>query len=147
MILWRVSEYGSLDGAGGLVVAGRWHSKGRPIVYLADSSALAMLEMLVHLEVEALPPPFQLLKVGAPDDLAHAVWPKGEDPRDMEETRTWGDAWLEAGATPLARVPSTVAPHGFNWLLNPAHKSAAKVRLLESSRWPWDERLFANSDH
>lgn len=147
MILWRISEYTSLDGAGGLVVAGRWHSKGRAIVYFADSSALAMLEMLAHLEVEALPPPFQLLKVSAPDGLAHDAWPAGRDPRDLEATRAWGDAWLEGGATPLARVPSVVAPGGSNWLLNPAHKETAKVRLLENSRWPWDERLFANKGH
>lgn len=146
MILWRVSEFATLDGAGGLIVGGRWHSKGRPIVYLADSSALAMLEMLVHLEIETLPPSFQLLKVGVPDGLDHALWPEGEDPRDAAATRAWGDAWLEAAATPLARVPSIVAPHGANWLLNPGHDAAARVRIEESSRWPWDERLFANSD-
>jgi RES domain-containing protein len=132
-----------LDGAGGLAVQGRWHSKGRPIVYLADSSALAMLEMLVHLEVETLPPPFQLLKVSAPDDLANDKWPKRRDPREPEATRAWGDAWLEAGATPLARVPSVVVPNGVNWLLNPGHPDAAKLRIEGSSRWPWDKRLFA----
>ncbi len=143
MILWRISEYATLDGAGGLAVEGRWHSKGRPIVYLADSSALAMLEMLVHLEVETVPPPFQLLKVRAPEDLAHDEWPKRRDPRDLAATRAWGDGWLETGATPLARVPSIVAPRGANWLLNPGHKDAAKVRIEGSSRWPWDKRLFA----
>lgn len=142
MILWRISEYATLDGAGGLAVQGRWHSKGRSIVYLADSSALAMLEMLVHLEVETLPPLFQLLKVSAPDDLAHDEWPKRHDPRDLAATRSWGDAWLKAGATPLARVPSIVAPHGVNWLFNPSHKDATQVRIEGSSRWPWDKRLF-----
>ena len=144
MILWRVSEYTTLDGAGGLVVAGRWHSQGRPIVYLAESSALAMLEMLVHLEVDSLPPPFQLLKVSAPDDLAHEDWPRGREAMELPETRAWGDAWLEAATTPLARVPSIVAPHGTNWLLNPRHPDASRVRIEESSRWPWDERLFAD---
>src|SRR3546814_19741329 len=126
MILWRVSEFATLDGAGGLIVGGRWHSKGRPIVYLADSSALAMLEMLVHLEIETLPPSFQLLKVSVPDGLDHAHWPPGEDPRDAAPTRAWGGAGLEAAATPTHRVPSTVPPHGANWLLHPGHQAATQ---------------------
>ena len=38
-----------LSGEGGLVVDGRWHSAGRRIVYAANSEALAVLEIRVHL--------------------------------------------------------------------------------------------------
>jgi RES domain-containing protein len=38
-----------LEGQGGLIVAGRWHSQGRRIVYCASSEALAVLELRVHL--------------------------------------------------------------------------------------------------
>lgn len=131
-----------LDGAGGLVVGGRWHNPGRPIVYTAESSALAMLEVLVHLEVEQLPPPFQLLRIETPDDLPFEAWPDGGDPRDAAATAAWGDAWLAAGGTALARVPSVVAPGGSNWLINPAHADARGIRMVAASRWPWDERLF-----
>ena len=141
MILWRISERADLDGAGGLVVAGRWHSKGRRIVYAADSSALAMLEVLVHLEVETPPVSFQLLKIEAPDAKVEH-WPMKEDASDPGATRDWGDAWLATGRTLLARVPSVVAPGGRNWLINPAHGDAAKLKLLRVGRWPWDKRLF-----
>lgn len=140
MILWRISEIAELDGAGGLIVAGRWHSKGRRIVYAAESSALAMLEVLVHLEVERLPAPFQLLKIEAPDGpVAH--W-DGTGVEDEAACRAWGDSWLEKARTLLAKVPSAVAPGSFNWLVNPAHPDAAAVKLLGASRWPWDRRLF-----
>src|SRR5271166_1674068 len=36
-------------GHGGLEADGRWHTAGRPIVYLASSEALAVLEFRVHL--------------------------------------------------------------------------------------------------
>jgi RES domain-containing protein len=142
VILWRISEHAGLDGAGGLIVGGRWHSRGRPVVYLAESSALAMLETLVHLEVKTLPPAFQLLKVSVPDGLTHTQWPDEPPLPDRARTAAWGDAWLEAAETPLARVPSAVAPGSFNWLLNPHHVGAAGARIEDSSRWPWDKRLF-----
>ena len=142
VILWRISEYASLDGAGGMTVEGRWHSAGRPIVYAAETSALAMLEVLVHLEIDFMPPPFQLLEIEAPDALAAAHWPGDEDFADLSATRAWGDAWLSGGEAALAKVPSAIAPNSFNWLINPAHPETSKVKLLRASRWPWDSRLF-----
>jgi len=47
MELWRISNYADLSGAGGLQAAGRWHTRGKRIVYLADHPASALLEMLV----------------------------------------------------------------------------------------------------
>ena len=142
VILWRISEYASLDGGGGIAVDGRWHSAGRPIVYAAETSALAMLEVLVHLEVDEMPPSFQLLEIEAPDDLASASWPIEQDPADQTATRAWGDVWLSGGDAALARVPSVIAPRGSNWLINPAHTDASHVKLLSATRWPWDMRLF-----
>ena len=47
----------------------------------------------------------------------------------LEETvQAIGDAWLEEGAALLLRVPSVVVPAGWNYLLNPAHADARKVR-------------------
>ena len=51
MRLWRISNYADLAGTGGLVDNARWHSKGRRIVYLADSPASALLELLVRFDV------------------------------------------------------------------------------------------------
>lgn len=143
MRLWRVSEWTALDGAGGLVVGGRWHRLGRPVVYFADSSALAILEVLVRQPRTRLPEPYQLLEVEADDGLAATDWPADHDHRDRELTADWGDAFLRAGGTALARVPSAIAPRGGNWLLNPLHPEATRVRMVTAGRWPWDARLFA----
>ena len=142
MRLWRISEFAALDGAGGLIAAGRWNRIGRPVVYLADASALALLERFVRVDRATLPPPFQLLEVDAPDDLASTDWPAGQDPTDTALTQDWGDAFLKVARTPLARVPSVIAPRGWNWLLNPLHPDAARVSLAAAGRWPWDARLF-----
>ena len=142
MRLWRISDFADLSGIGGQIAPGRWHSKGRHIVYAAESSALAMLEVLVGLELGFMPPSFQLIQIDAPDDLETTEYPADADLHDQSLMAAWGDAFLRAGATPLARVPSAVAPYCWNYLLNPFHPQASRVSIARAERWPWDERLF-----
>lgn len=63
MELWRISNYADLSGAGGLQAAGRWHTRGKRIVYLADHPASALLEMLVHMDRELIPATYRLLRI------------------------------------------------------------------------------------
>jgi RES domain-containing protein len=44
-----------LDGAGANRVGGRWNSPGRPMVYMAQSISLAVLENLVHMSRRDFP--------------------------------------------------------------------------------------------
>jgi RES domain-containing protein len=73
MELWRISNYADLSGIGGLKAAGRWHSQGRQIVYLANHPASALLEMLVHMDRDLNPPTYQLLRVVVPSELTVEV--------------------------------------------------------------------------
>lgn len=142
MRLWRISEYVSLDGGGGLISAGRWHRLGRPIAYLAESAALAMLEVLVNTEIAEPPAAFQLIAITAPDRLQVIEWPADQDIGDALLTSDWGDAFLRSMDAPLARVPSIVAPESWNYLLNPLHPDAHAVTIERAARWAWDARLF-----
>lgn len=101
-----------------------------------------MLEVLVHLEIDRVPPTFQLHKIVAPDSVAFEEWPTNDDYKNAIATRKWGDGWLAVRNTALARVPSVVAPHGLNWLLNPMHPDAGKIELEESKQCDWDARLL-----
>ncbi|WP_434631339.1 RES family NAD+ phosphorylase [Chromobacterium sp. CV08] len=144
MIGWRISNYADLNGLGGLRADGRWHHAGRPVVYLADHAASAMLEMLVHSELRALPARFQLLKVELPDeailDLDPAALPDDWRAR-QQETRRIGDAWLARAPSALLRVPSALAVDGWNLLLNPQHPDAARCRIADVIAAPLDGRL------
>jgi RES domain-containing protein len=139
--LWRISDYLDLGGEGGLHVDGRWNSVGRLIVYTAESSALAMLEVLVRYGRKQLPPPFQLLEIDVPGDLTVTPF-EGETPVDVAVSQRWGDEWLAAGRTTLAKVPSAVAPESFNFLINPLRAEAARITLKAHAHYPWDARLF-----
>ena len=124
---------------------------GRPVVYLTENPASAMLERIVHFidsddeEDGNLPRFYQLLRVQVPDELAtkqlNAIAPT--DWREHPEfTRVIGDAWLASRETLLARVPSAIVPHTWNLLLNPEHPDAKQVVVAEVIRERFDNRLF-----
>lgn len=144
---WRISNHRSLAGTGGLRYSARWHHAGRPIVYLAESPAGAMLEILVHLELaeNELPRTYTLLHVTAPDILPiyDLNPPSGNAWKtDLNVSRDIGDRWLASAPTALARVPSAILPSTSNYLLNPLHAHAAKVQIAEATRAAFDARLL-----
>jgi RES domain-containing protein len=147
MNLWRISNHRDLSGEGGRKKSGRWHTRGAPVVYLADSPTGALLETLVHFEIdpEDIPEYHTRLKVIIPDDLAITYLdpPAVADWRlDESLTRDMGDAWLADGKTCLARVPSAIATEAWNYLLNPDHPDAARVQIVAVTQERYDPRLF-----
>ena len=144
---WRISNHHDLGGWGGRKFASRWSSLGRRVVYLAESPAGAMLEVLVHLKEreEGLPRIYTLLKIEAPDDLSQKQL-NTIAPTDWKErpefTRNLGDAWLTSMETPLARVSSAIIPRTWNYLLNPEHPDAKKIEIAEVIKERFDNRLF-----
>lgn len=148
MIIWRISNHSILDGGGGLRAAGRWHSRGRRIVYCAPDPATALLEILVHAEVdiEDMPVSYRYLKIELPDTLDRARISADSLPADWfhdeSATRMLGDGWLGSGTSPICEVPSVLAPETCNLLINPAHPDAARVAVVDEIEHDLDARLL-----
>jgi len=148
VILWRISDHPALDGVGGLWVPGRWHTPGRRVVYCAPNPATALVEILVHLRIDAddLPDPLQYLEIEAPDTISTEGVDVGSLGRnwqtDVHATRRSGDEWLHSGRTALLRVPSVVVPATWNDLINPQHPESAQIRIARAHRHSIDSRLL-----
>ena len=146
MEFWRISNYADLSGIGGIRAAGRWHSQGRRIVCLADHPSSALLEMLVHMDRDLIPPTYQLLRIDIPPDMKNEVVAVSDLPGnwrlDTMATREIGDRWLDQLTSALLQVPSAVSEHGKNFLLNPAHPDAVKFSVAEIFHAPFDARLI-----
>lgn len=148
MALWRISNHLSLAGDGGLRASGRWHTRGRRIVYCSQSPAAALLEILAHFEIDVrdLPARYRLLKLRAPDDLSVEDVTLQDFAADWVErtdvTRAIGDRWLERSRSPLLTVPSAVVPETFNVLLNPTHSDAKRIAVMYVSAHTIDPRLL-----
>jgi RES domain-containing protein len=146
MELWRISNYADLSGGGGLQAAGRWHTRGKRIVYLADHPASALLEMLVHIDRDLIPATYLLLRIVVSESVpidTIGIDALASDWRTQPAlTRQIGDQWLDQSSTALLQVPSVIVPIGKNFLLNPAHPDAAKVTIVDAINAPFDPRLF-----
>jgi RES domain-containing protein len=145
---WRISNHSTLDGRGGLYASARWHTQGYAVVYLATSPAGALVEVLVHLELDPqhLPASYTMLKAEAPDDdqprrIALESLPDNWRD-DLLLTRRMGDDWLLTGQSALLEVPSAILPETFNLLLNPRHPDAQHVAVLWHQPFPYDHRFF-----
>lgn len=148
MILWRVSNYQTLDGVGGLYVSGRWHTKGHPVVYCTLNPATALLETLVHIEIDSedRPEHFQLLRIEGPDSLSLEKVEVGSlSPNwgeDVSTTQTIGDRWHSEGRSLLLQVPSVLVPETWNILVNPQHTEASLLQITAMYEHAFDARLF-----
>ena len=148
MVLWRISNHLSLAGVGALRTSGRWHTRGRRAVYCALTPSAALLEILVHFEIDiqGLPVRYRLLRVEAPNDVSveriSVVQLPPDWPEKADVTRAIGDAWLAKGRAPLMIVPSAIVPETFNVLLNPDHPDARRIVIAKITDHAIDPRLL-----
>ena len=137
LFVWRVSNYPNLKGHGGLIVEGRWHTKGHSIVYCADSVACALGEIEKHLDLPAVlfPPAYQVLKIKIPGSAKIYEFEADKLPdkwlSDYRLTQPIGDKWLGSVTTPVAKVPSALFAERFNYLINPTHRMSDFIEVIE----------------
>jgi RES domain-containing protein len=146
--LWRISDHPELDGAGGLVVPGRWHTQGWRVVNCSPNPATSLVEVLVHIEVDSgdLPDTLQYLEIEAAGGVSIEnveMDALGRNWRtNLEATRRAGDEWLRSGRTALFRVPSAIIPATWNFLLNLRHPESARVRVVRVHSHAINPRLL-----
>jgi RES domain-containing protein len=135
----------ALSGEGAARAPGRWNSQGVRVAYTAQYESLAKLEMLVHVDREDVPAGYRVLTFEVPDDAIEqaARLPDGWTafPYDAS-VRQVGDRWAARGKSLALLVPSVMARHESNLLVNPAHARFPEVRLVDDAPLAFDPRLF-----
>lgn len=147
---WRITKQrhvrSAFSGEGARVYGGRWNSPGDPVVYVAQSQALAVLEVLVHLESPALLEKYALIQVEFPEtavaSVNRALLPKNwSDDPSPSEAQAIGDSWVTTGRSIVLRVPSALVPDESNFLLNPRHPDFDDVRIHKPVPFKFDQRF------
>ncbi len=149
MFVWRICakkyQSSAFSGIGGLYVSGRWHPQGHKIVYTAESLALASLEIFVHLESDNVP--LVAIKAWLPDELEIEEISLSLLPDNWQDTSAYpilqkmGQDWLNSCRTPILKVPSSIVPVEYNYLLNPQHPEL-KIVLEPPIRFKFDRRMW-----
>lgn len=134
----------AFSGEGARLFGGRWNSPGTSMIYAAGSTSLAMLEMLVHLQVQDILSYYVVFELTF--DQKHVTTPSL--PADWRtypappETQNMGDHWTAENSSPVLRVPSVIVPDESNYLLNPGHSAFSQIKISPAQPIQFDPRLI-----
>ena len=150
MQLWRLvkTRYAAtaFDGEGARVSGGRWNSPGTRVAYASSNSALAVLEVLVHMTAGSVLPGYSLVRASIPDSCVEEL-PVSDLPKNWNtspvppEVQSIGDAWVRSGRALALRVPSAIVPGSYNALINPDHPAFAELTVASVEAFAFDHRL------
>lgn len=151
MLVWRIADarHPVFDGGGALRVDGRWHTRGRQVIYCSASFAGAMLEIIVRLPFPHGPPRHRSVCCRVPDDLIEILDPAkvpGWERDDRLASQAAGNSWYDSGRSLALAVPSVIARHDKNILINQTHPEFATLRPSEPEPVIWDPRLARPDD-
>ena len=137
----------TLSGKGAAMFGNRWNSKGVEMIYTADSRALAMAEVAVHLSIAKLPKDYMMLEIEIPKSVSICELKKRpkkgwNDNPPTSISQELGDAFIRDSAFGVIKVPSAVVQGDFNYLINPYHKDFKKIEIMSAATFPFDTRMF-----
>ncbi len=147
---WRITKQkharSAFSGEGARIYGGRWNSPGTPMIYTAQSQALAVLEVLVHLDSPELLKRYSLFEVEM--DLFYVEeldlsnlprnWKANPAPTGVQAI---GDDWVAGRRSAVLRVPSALVPAESSFLLNPHHQDFSKLRIGKAVPFQFDPRF------
>lgn len=154
MRLWRLvkTKYAdtAFDGEGARMHGGRWNSPGTRVAYGSDSSALAVLEVLVNLKDDSILSSYSLITATIPDKLVETLdrrtlpanWRSSPVPPAVQVI---GDKWAKNNESLALRVPSGIVEASDNIVINPLHPDFHRFQVSSVDRYKFDERLLRNS--
>ncbi len=134
-----------LSGRGAEIAGGRWNSKGSAALYTAQSIALCVTEIAVHIPLGILPKDYRLIHIEIPDS---ACFEPKRLPKDWntfphpDSTQKIGDKFLKDQRFLTMKIPSAAVQGEFNYIMNPRHPDFSQVKIKKIEKFTFDDRLF-----
>lgn len=151
MHVWRLikTRYAAsaFDGEGARLNGARWNSRGTRAAYASSNSALAVLEVLVHMTGGGSVPGYSLIAARLDDalieDLAGSDLPRGWNHWPVPPAvQAVGDAWIRSRRSLALRVPSALVTAGYSIVINPEHPEFGRLRIDAIEPFKFDSRLL-----
>ena len=149
MQVWRICKQNhvatAFSGEGGLYTGARWTPQGIKAVYTSESLAFASLEVFVHTESDRFP----LIGIRAllPEDITIEEFRVDDLPDEWQEESAYrvlqrmGKEWFLSQRTTVLKVPSSIIPVEYNYILNPTHRDL-KISLNPPIEFKFDRRMW-----
>jgi RES domain-containing protein len=126
----------------------RWNSEDTRLVCTAETRALAMLEVSMHLDLtEDLPNDRYFVEIDVPDDSTALEVQLADLPLNLDskpallDTQIIGDDFVLNSESLILKVPSAIIPQEHNYLINPRHSDAKRIKVISKTILKFDERL------
>jgi RES domain-containing protein len=149
MIVYRIgkTKYSNdLTGEGARINGGRWNHILTPCVYTSENRALALLEYTVNVNIDDMPRALCITAIEITDDGIEEL-KQSDLPGDWTlvpaptSTKDFGTNLLKAAARPILKIPSTIIPKEFNFLLNPLHADSRNFKIASVEDFIYDVRI------
>lgn len=150
MICYRIVRevyQDDISGEGAEKHGGRWNSIGVPALYCCENRSLALLEVLANTYPGVVLTKYVIVTIEFPD-TSKIFTPKENDlPENWHSvplssiTKKYGDGILDKTQYLGIKVPSSVMPLEYNYVLNPKHPDYKKVKIKEKKPFVIDARL------
>lgn len=110
--------------------------------------SLATLEILVHLGSEELLLSYSFADVEFDESLVLPIeefqalpknWSASPPPLEIQRI---GDEWASSETSMVLKVPTSIVPVEFNYLINIRHPEFSKIKLGEPQDFTFDRRLY-----
>lgn len=134
----------AFDGEGSFLYGNRWNHPGIRVVYLAATTSLAALELLVHAGSPDHLTPYQAFQATFAEQLVNDLPARPEDWRVSpapDSTKTAGTLWATSGESAIMRVPSVIVPWEFNYVVSIDHPDFKSIEIREPVSFRFDTRL------
>ncbi|MBP7511788.1 MAG: RES family NAD+ phosphorylase [Bacteroidia bacterium] len=153
MLVYRIEREkylsSTLSGTGASMAKGyRWNSYNTKLVYTSESRALATLEVSVHLDLsEDLPIDRFYVEIEIPNDIEILEVHLKDLPPDWNSippsisTQVIGDDFVFENDAAILKVPSSIVPQEYNYLINPNHPSAKRIKVKKVIPMSFDSRF------
>lgn len=140
---------GTLKGIGSAISEGfRWNSRNTYLVYTSESRALATLEVSVHLDIsEDLPTDRYYVEIDIPEDVEILELKFKDLPLEWDAkppslvTQYIGDDFVHSNDAAVLKVPSSIVPPEYNYLINPNHPDSKKIKVISKELLRFDKRF------
>ncbi len=146
--LSREKYASALSGKGGALKGARWNGIGVEVIYTASNRSLATAEVAVHLTLATIPDDYVILTIYLPDNISAQKLIEADLPPDWNTfphpaaTQAIGDKFIAENKYCVLNIPSAVTKGDSNLLINPHHSEFSKIKIIETEKFPFDERIF-----
>ncbi len=146
MLVYRIVREKYALGLSASGFRNRWNEDGQYVIYTSNSRPLACLENLVHRSYAGKDELFKTMIIYLPDELPVLSIHAEELPKNWKKDfcatcLSIGKDWYRQNEYPVLKVPSSIIPAEWNFVLNTKHPDFFKIKMTDTEDFFFDTRL------